>query len=396
MKMDESATLRLLGGWRDAVRELGPSPIRWWITPALADESLAAEARPGDRVLVRGDARDVESGATDLELLRWLVHAGIEVRRHPRLNLRAYVAVHPEEEGTSRRARAWIGSAEATPRGRGDRYGGTFEAMAGPFALDQADLRALDAIWSEAETLDPGHLEDELRSLRRDVERRAMATAAGGRWTVRIEVDTGAARWTAPHVRRAVEGEGAPDEDDAVAFLDARDRLRRRVVAFSRALRGSLRSDGLALAMPGELGENTYLVAAERVEELRALLDLADDRLSERVAQRLRARRGELASAFGARVEAVLARQAERIPAERGVAPNWSATRSEAMRAFDAFLDGRPVSVRYALAVPLDSNDELYRAATAAFQPTLLPPADGSAADRVDEALRRSGLIEAA
>jgi hypothetical protein len=392
--MDESATLRLLGGWRDAVRELGPSPLRWWITPALADEALAAEARPGDRVLVRGDAQDVERGATDLELLRWLVHAGIEVRRHPRSNLRAYVALHPEEGGSPRRARAWIGSAEATPRGRGDRHGGTFEAMAGPFDLSPADLRALDAVWGEAEALDPGRLEEEVRALRRDAERQAMGTAAGGRWTVRIEIDTGTERWTAPHVRRSAEADGA-DDDEAVAFLDARDPLRRRVVAFSRALRSSLRGDGLALALPGDLGENAYLVAAERAAELRALLDLADDRLSERVGVVLRARRADLARAFSARVEALLARQAERIPAERGVAPDWSATRAEAMRAFDAFLDGRPVSVRYALGVPLDSNDPLYAAAMATFQPALLPSADGSAADRVDEALRRSGLTDA-
>jgi hypothetical protein len=390
--MDESPTLRLAGGWRDAVRELGPSPLRWWITPALADEALAAEARPGDRVLVRGDARDLEHGATDLELLRWLVHAGIEVRRHPRLNLRAYVAVHPGEGDAPRRARAWIGSAEATPRGRGERHGGTFEAMAGPFDLAPADLRTLDALWEGAETLEPERLADELRVLRRAAEMAAMATAAGGRWTVRIEIDAGTGRWTAPHVRRSGEGEGPYDEDDAIAFLDARDPLRRQVVAFSRALRTSLRRDGLALALPGELGANAYLVAAERADELRAMLDLADDRLSERVGERLRARRTELAGAFAARVEVALARQAERIPAERGVAPDWSATRSEAMRAFDAFVDGRPVSVRYALAVPLDSNDPLYRAAAATFQPTLLPPADGTAGDRVEEALRRSGL----
>jgi len=393
--MDEPATLRLAGGWRDAVRELGPSPLRWWITPALADEALAAEVRPGDRVLVRGDARDLEGGTTDLELLRWLVHAGIEVRRHPRLNLRAYVAVHPGEGETPRRARAWIGSAEATPRGRGDRHGGTFEVMAGPFELSATDLRRLDALWQEAETLEPARLADEVRALRRAAERAAMATAAGGRWTVRIEIDAGTGRWTAPHLRRSGDPEEAAGEDDAVAFLDARDPLRRQVVAFSRALRTSLRSDGLALALPGELGANSYLVAAERADELRAMLDLADDRLSERVVERLRARRAELAAAFAARVEAVLARQAERIPAERGVAPDWSATRAEAMRAFDAFVGGRPVSVRYALAVPLDSNDALYRAAAATFQPTLLPPADGAAGDRVDEALERSGLSTA-
>jgi hypothetical protein len=393
--MDEPATLRLTGGWRDAVRELGPSPLRWWLTPALADEALAAEVRPGDRVLIRGDARDLEGGATDLELLRWLVHAGIEVRRHPRLNLRAYVAVHPGEDGAPRRARAWIGSAEATPRGRGDRHGGTFEAMAGPFTLTPADLRTVDAIWDEAERLDPIRLEDELRALRRSTERAAMARAAGGRWTVRIEIDAGSGRWTAPHVRRSTEVESPAEEEDAIAFLDARDPLRRQVVAFSRALRTSLRSDGLALALPGELGENAYLVAAERADELRAMLDLADDRLRERVGERLRDRRAELAATFAARVEVALARLADRIPSERGVAPDWSATRAEAMRAFDAFLDGRPVSIRYALAVPLDSNDPLYRAAAATFQPTLLPPADGSAADRVEEALHRSGLLAA-
>lgn len=389
-------TLRLLGGWRDAVRVLGPSPLRWWISPALADEAFASAVRPGDRVLVRGAPEDVESGASDLELLRWLVHAGVEVRRHPRLAFSAYVAVHPADGDEPRRAHAMVGSAEATPRGRGDRYGGTLNAMAGPFPLSDADIDAVDAVWREAETLDPDALAAEIAALRGDREREALAVAAGGRWVVRIEIDAASARWTPPHGRREDGADAAMGDEGAVAFLPARHRLRRDVVAFSRALRTRLRSDGLLAALPGELGTNAYLVAAERNDELRALLDLADERLRDRFVRRVEPERDRLATDFAARVEAVLVAQAGRIPAERGVAPDWSATRAEAMRSFDAFLAAAPVSVRYALSVPVGSNDPAYRGAAATLQPTLLPSVGDDAAALVEDALDRAGLSEPA
>lgn len=380
-------------GWRDVVRDLEPSAERWWITPFLADEAFAAEVRPGDRVLVRGDPDDVERGHTDLELLRWLAHAGVEVRREPKLNLRAYVAVHPGGPDAPRRARAWIGSADATRRGRGERYGGTLEAMAGPFTLDAAQLERIDRLWDDAASLDPDDVEKEVRSLRRDAERVALAHASDGRWMVRIEVDAGSQRWAPPHLRRPPEPDAVSEDDASVPFLPARHRLRRDVVAFSRALRTRLRAETLVVALPGELGANTYLVAAERAEDLRRILALADARLRERFRHAASREREAMAADFAARVEAVLAKQAERIPSERGVAPNWDATRSEARRSFEAFLDGTPVAVRYALALPVDSNDAAYQASAETLQPTLLPSVDDDPERLVRDALAKAGRL---
>lgn len=387
--------LRLLGGWRDAVRDLEPSAERWWITPLLSDEAFAAEVRPGDRVLVRGDPDDVERGRTDLELLRWLAHAGVEVRRHPKLHLRAYVAVHPDGPDAPRRARAWVGTADATRRGRGERFGGTLEVMAGPFALDAAQMDAIDRLWDEAASLDLDGIEEEVRALRRDAERIALAHASDGRWTVRIEVEAGSQRWTPPHVRRRSDPDAASDEEASVPFLPARHPLRRDVVAFSRALRTRLRSEGLLVALPGELGANSYLVASERAEDLRRILALADRRLRERFRRAAAKEREALAADFAARVEAVLAKQAEQIPSERGVAPSWDATRAEARRSFEGFLDAEPVAVRYALALPVDSNDVVYEAAADTLQPTLLPSVDGDPERLVEDALQRAGRLAA-
>lgn len=386
-------TVRLLSGWRDAVRDLGPSPLRWWISPALSDEAFAAEVRPGDRVLVRADADDVERGATDLELLRWLQHAGVEVRRDARLHLRAYVAVFPASDDTPRRARAWVGSADATRRGRGERSGGTREVMAGPFDLDEARLALLDRLWTDAETLDLSVLEDEIRARRRDAERVALANASGGRWMVRIEVDAGSRRWTPPQMRRKGDSEAGGPDDESVPFLPTRLPLRRDVVAFSRALRTRLRSEGLLLALPGELGTNAYLVAAERAEELRRILTLADTRLSTRFRRIAERARRDLAADFAARVEAHLLTNAGGTAAERASASRWDATRTEAMQSFDAFLDGDPVSVRYALSIPVDSNDASYEGAADTLQPALLPTIGGDPERLVDDALARAGSL---
>lgn len=402
------AELVLFGGWREAVHALEPSAVRWWITPTLADSALASEARPGDRILIRGDSRDVERGDTDLDLLRWLLSAGIEVRREARLNLRAYLAVHPASRDRERHAHAWIGSADATLAGRGSGRNGTLEAMAGPFALSEPELAALDAVWNGAEMVEPRRLQAEVEELHREVDRAAHQRIRGARWLVRIEVELASARWTPPHARRAAVAhefasdgrvDSAPDDDESsVPFLMARHPLRRDLVAFSRALRQRLRSDGLLTILPGPLGTNAYLVDASRAPELRGLLDRADERLLERFGRRFESSRAEVTASFAARVEAVLVRQTERIPSERGVAPTWTATREEAMRSFDAFVDGRPVGVRWALSVPVESNDDAYLAASAALQPALLDASPAQVDALVDDVLERSGFgaVEAA
>lgn len=387
-------TLRLMTGWRDAVRELGLSPVRWWITPALSDEAFAAEVRPGDRVLVRGTADDVERGSTDLELLRWLHHAGVEVRRDPRLHLRAYVAVHPASDGVARRARAWIGSADATRRGRGERSGGTREAMAGPFDLDEARLTLLDRLWNDAETIDPTVLEDEVRQLRRDAERIALSHARESRWMVRLEVEAGSRRWTPPHVRRGTDPDAATSEEDSVPYLPSRHPLRRDVVAFSRALRTRLRAEGLLAALPGELGTNTYLVAADRAEELRRILSLADRKLRDRFRRRVEGERSELSQDFAARVDAWLTLHADPDSSDQAN-PLRASARATALRSFETFLDGSPVAVRYALSIPVESNDAAFDGASEMLQPALLPTVEGDPERLVDDALARAGSLAA-
>jgi hypothetical protein len=62
------------------------------------------------------------------------------------------------------------------------------------------------------------------------------------------------------------------------------------------------------------------------------------------------------------------------------------------MRSFDAFLDGRPVGVRWALSVPVESNDAAYLAASAALQPVLLDASRAQVDALVDDVLTRSGF----
>lgn len=340
---------RIGAGWSASLPDLQGSERRFWISAYVTEPDLN-EARCGDRVLLRGIARDFAYRSSSADAIRRLIERGVQVRTHDLLHAKVYV------REVAPRPIAWIGSANLTSRGRsGGAGGGNLEAMAGPLLLELEEMALLERWWAEAEplTLDGlASLEAAASAVSKDDAIRQLVQAAGGVLALQVSFSRSAASFTIPPQwftvaddpsSRAWRGVGV-----SVPFVTT-DAEAQQASAWSAAYRAVLDGlrDGIAVPVPN--GRFQFAVDAGHHGPLADVLP----RLNERLALLGSLDQPDMgAEDFTERAQQVIRAHSQ----DRKLVAEWSTVETGLLRAHDKFTKSRAPRVAFGFSIPLGSQ----------------------------------------